>query len=488
MIFSIITTYARGTALLLTVALLCMTPVTHEGTLQRADAILSAVGGGVGGMVVSDIGNTIQNTIQTISAAALEQKELVLDGMFHNIAQKALQKMTGDIVTWLNSGLDGSPAFVTDILAALQKISDTTAADFIYGDELSTACPSFQPDVRAALAKQYTKENYGGFKEKAACTINENGNAAAFLAGDFFAGGYASLFELILHPENTSIGYTLAAKVQLNELVTAKQEAEKMEWNWGDGVYSKKTCTTVGTGANARQNCTMTTPASIMQDLASKALGMGMDSLLNADEMNETIGALFGNIATQAVTGINGLLGLGGNASFSNNTFGASASLSYLDALKEESAASGIRAVRGGKIKQALATETKVLELQLAIVDNISKVTSQFATTSVPYVGNSCWDLKIPTALSDTLGQVSTRLPTTIATVMVLQDLATKYASTTSSSEQLQLLEQLASLETEGLLSGQAAVVELDYFLTSELKVFIADFKKQLAAEATACG
>ena len=116
MLFLITSSLIRGCACVLLVVALVLSPFSQTGEVKKAEA-LSVVGDllggfGGGGDLVQDIGNTIQQTLQTLSAASLEQKELVIDGMFFDMAQKALQQMTGEIVTWLNSGLDGEPAFV----------------------------------------------------------------------------------------------------------------------------------------------------------------------------------------------------------------------------------------------------------------------------------------------------------------------------------------------------------------------------------------
>ena len=128
-----------------------------------------------------------------------------------------------------------------------------------------------------------------------------------------------------------------------------------------------------------------------------------------------------------------------------------------------------------------------MLELQLAIVDEISKVTTLFGSSSRLYAGDSCWNLTLPDALSGTLTAISLKLPTTISTVITLQDLTETYATTTSAAGRLALLEQLSALQSEGLLSGQAAVVEYDYFLNTELKTFIVDFKKKITDEIAGC-
>ncbi len=474
----------------LTCFLLCfvllLSPFSYYGISKAHALSIGGIFGGGGGDRVQDIGNTLQNTLQALSLGSLEQKELVIDGMFFDMAQKALQQMTGDIITWLNSGLNGDPAFVTDVLGNLQDVSDQAAADFIYSQDLSTICPHAQTDVRQALANTYATANYGQYKEKVTCPL-DGGKAEEFFAGDFYAGGWAAWFEIMLNPEKTPIGATIAGEAELARLTEAERYAKNKEWDWGRGVESKKACSTVGSGASATQKCLITTPGAIMQDLASKALGTGIDSLLNADEANEVIGLLFGNLAKEAITGTNGLLGLGGNSNFTNNSFGTNGNLSYLDAIREEQANKQTTGVNGNQIQQALATETRVLELQLAIVDAISTTTALFASSSEDYIAKSCWDLDIPDALSTTLVQISAKLPTTIGTVITLQDMVEEFASSTSAAGQSQILQELSSMQSQGILSGQPAVVEYDYFLNSELKPFIVDFKKKIAAEVKGC-
>ncbi len=477
-----------GKTLVTSFMVLCLIalPLTHEGKPKKAEALFGfgGLGGLAGGVVVKDIGNTLTNTIQTLSTVALEQKELVLDGLFYNIAQKALQKVTGDILTYLNSGLDGNPAFVTDVLGYLKEVSDDAAGDFVYGGELDTVCEPFKLDVKIAEAEHYQEQTEGGTKKKLECTVAGGGtDIQKFLGGDFTAGGWGAWFEVSLHSQNTPRGATIAANVAFNDAVKSKQEAAMKELDWGNGVFSKKACTTVG----GTKKCTITTPGILIQESASKALGAGIDSLLNAHEMNEVIGSVFGNLATQAISGVNGLLGLGGNASFSNNSFGTSGGLSYLDALKEESAAKKTTTVGDNKIQQALVTETKVLELELAIVDKIDGVTKLFAEHKKPFASSTCWKLTLPTKLSDTLDELTLKIPKTVSGVTTLQDLAEQYKNVTEPSAQLGILQQFTTLQTEGLVTGQSALIEYDFFLNTELKDTIATFTKAITAQELSC-
>lgn len=449
-------------------------PVSYKGEIKKADAL-----------VVTDIGNTLTNTIQTLTDIALEQKEFVLDGLFFDIAQRALQQMTNDILKWVNSGFDGNPAFVTDLLGYLLEVSDTVAGEFIYGDDLGTLCTPFKLDVRIALAIQYQETYREGFKKTGACTIDELGvDIEAFINGDFTAGGWSTWFETVLNPENTAVGAYVAGGAALDRKIAQERFATNEDIRNSDGFRSQKVCT----GSGSSKRCVRTTPGSLIKSQAEFALQIPALSLINADEMNEVIGALFGNLAGAAITGVNGLLGLGGNTTYSNNSFGSSGNLSYLDAVAQESFNNSKRNQAGdNKIEQALITETRVLELELAIITEIEEVITLFTETRNPFESDSCWNLEIPIELVDTLDELTEKIPVTVSTIISLQDLSAQFDEATLASQQLRILQNLSSLQTAGLISGQTAAVEYDYFLNFELKEIIRIFTNDIQNEKNAC-
>lgn len=450
--------------------ILACIPLSGTGTIQKAEAQ---------GILVYDVKSDLINTLAQLSAAALEQKELVWDALFYEIAQKALQQMTNDIITWINSGFDGDPAFVTDLLGYLGEVADDVAGEFIYGDELSTLCTPFQLDVRIALAKKYQKEAHGGFKEEAECSIDDLGDDEAFLSGDFNAGGWAMWFEVVLNPHNTPIGGLVAGDAVLKKKIALKQAEEVKKLEFGNGFFSKEVCTD--------GKCTITTPGIVFQGLLEKAMNAPMDALLNADEMNEVLGALFGNLAQQAITGVNGLLGLGGNAEFTENSFGLTANLSYLDAMKEESAQNSSSGLTGSRIQQALATETEVLELEVAIVTELDAISTLFTDAQEPFEGDSCWDLDFPAKFTTKVNQLVAQVPETISTVITLEELSEQYEAASSAQQQVQILTRFTNLQSQGLISGQTAVIEYEYYLNSQLKSEIEEFEEKIKDEEESC-
>lgn len=472
----IITTFVCGFLCLI----FFVTPISHVGGIKKAEAQ---------GLPVMDIGQTLINTLAQLSGAALEQKELVLDGLFSDIATQALQQMTNDTLEWINSGLDGDPAFVTDLSDYLQEIADDVAAEYIYGEEVSSLCTPFKLDVQLSLVKSHTQENgHSGMKEQAACSLDGYTNdSEAFLSGDFYAGGWGAWFQVVLHPENTALGAKLALdrgqEAAKNE---AKAEAAA-DVAAGGGFPSQRVCTTVGTGEFAKEKCSITTPGSIIRDDLSFKLQIPARKLIEADEINEAIGALFGNLANQAITGVNGLLGLGGNSAFSNNSFGVSGNLSYLDAVSEETANTKPIQMGGNRVQQALTTETRVLELELAIIEEIDAVKKTFDEAHEPYENDSCWNLEMPTELEDTVANLLVHVPETVTAVIELQELAERYETSNSSSAQLNILKELSAMQAAGQLSGQPAVIKYDFFLNSDLKEIIDAFEKDIEKVENSC-
>lgn len=469
---------------LLLFSLLCVVgmPISLRGELQTAHAVGA-------GIIVSDIENTLTNTIQTLAATSLEQKELTWDALFYAIAKKALQQMTNDIISWVNSGFDGNPAFITDLAGYLQDLADDVAGDLIYGADLNTLCTPFQYDVRTAVAKAYQQENHIGVKKDVECSIDDisGGDAQAFLRGDFNAGGWGMWFEAVLNPENTPIGGYAMVDLALQDAINKKQSEKLHEADYNQGFLSQEVCTPVAGGEVGEEKCTVTTPGIIIKDQLSFALTTPARSLIEADEMNEVIGALFSNLAQQAFTGVNGLLGLGGNASFSDNSFGDGSS-SYLDVMQQESDESGnVGDITGNKIAQALRTETDVLDLEDQILAQLDELTTAYTDAKEPFEGDSCWDLEFPASLGDTVDELVERIPETIATIIKLEDLSNHYDEAGSSSEQLQILQEFTALQSSGAIAGQTAFIEYQYYINNELKNQVEDFQQEIEDELTSC-
>ncbi|MEX0930994.1 MAG: hypothetical protein WDZ68_01735, partial [Candidatus Paceibacterota bacterium] len=200
--------------------------------------------------IVSDVSTTgltnlVKNTLSEISSAAtalgmdsLVLKEFTLDGIARNVAQTALNQVTADMINWVNSGFNGSPAFVQNLGEFLLNIADRTAGEFITGPELERLCEPVRLSVRTALLKQYSEEGRSSYTPQ--CTLEEipGVDTAAFMAGDFSSGGWYAFFELTVGSNNDPIKAYLDGQSKLYAKTTDAKNIQQQELQWADGFLS----------------------------------------------------------------------------------------------------------------------------------------------------------------------------------------------------------------------------------------------------------
>lgn len=269
------------------------------------------------GDIVFDPTNLIQNTVSAVNSIEQILKELTLDGIANAIAKAAATALTKSIVSWINSGFDGNPAFITDLKGFLRDVADEAAANFIEtldADSQAFLCSPFDLDYRIPLTLHY----YGGtqtegLNQQNRCGLNQVfsnvSDVEDFINGNFSNGGWKAWFQLSVKPENNPYGRLLYLEGALETQVSGATQRTGAEVDWGDGFLSFKTCNG-DAGQPGGETCTIKTPGAVINDQLNSALGTGQRQLELADEFNEIVNALVSQLAQQALTGAQGLLGV----------------------------------------------------------------------------------------------------------------------------------------------------------------------------------
>lgn len=338
-----------------------------------------AGGGGFGGALeITQIANNvllgIQEGLQRISAvantltsqmtASLNAKEYVLDGIAWALAKATISSMTTSIINWVNSGFKGSPAFVTDLRGTLFEVADKTFGQYLeeLGGPFSFICDPFKLDVRIALAVYYEDARANeGIAGPASCTLSGAlENIDDFITStksftDPESGGWDAWFEITTNPTKyTPYGNLLEATSQTNARIVNAKNEQLSEIDFGQGFLSAKICETIE-GPNAdRERCTITTPGKVINEALTFQTSSGPRSLIEADEFNEILAALFSKLAQKAITGAFGLLGLSSGTGYTDTSSGGT---SFLDQLEDEGLVSDPDQI-GTLISDALAVET----------------------------------------------------------------------------------------------------------------------------------
>ncbi len=456
---------------------LVFAPITPQGEVQKAEALGRAVAVVGGNGTIQETISAGANTIVAGLQNAFFIKEFTLDGIAHGLAKLVLRSMTQSILNWINSGFQGSPAFVTDLKQFLRDRVDQAIGEFIYNDPaLSFLCSPFQLDVRIALAMSYQESAYGGLGSEAQCTLSQvTDNVEGFLGGAFNDGGWESWFEVTQNPVNTPTGALLTAETEMYARIVDEEGRTIKELDWGNGFLSFKVCADTA----RQQNCDITTPGKVIADQINKSLGAGQDALITADEINEIIAALFAQLAQQAITGIYGLLGLGGSSGFSDNRFGADGNSSYLDALGEENAeAAGIVNPFVGAIER----EEQNTELQNQLIAAVDAVETRLDNAISSSGG--CVSLSLPPSLINQRDAAELRIARNTANIGILNTMNSQFSSSTDPEARIELASDLTSMQQDGSLTSftenNLLQVNIQFELTQEIQAFDAQIRSAI--------
>jgi hypothetical protein len=258
-------------------------------------------------LAIANVYTAATNALQNL----LVEKELVLDGILFALAKAIVSQITASIVRWINNGFEGGPAYIQDLKAALLDVTDQEFGRYLeeLGGPLSFLCSPFSLDIQIALTISYDQRREG---IPGTCSLTGAlENIENFIDGDFSDGGWEAWFRIVNQPEiYTPYGSFLAAEAELSLRTTDALQRENSQLNWGKGFMSKKVCEGTVGQTGPEQNCKVVTPGDTIAQSLNFHLTGGTRSLIEADEINEIIGALLGQLAQTVITGAGGLLGV----------------------------------------------------------------------------------------------------------------------------------------------------------------------------------
>jgi len=280
--------------------------------------------------------------VTSVSTAAEKVLNYSLNGLAWEMANLAIESMTKSTVNWINSGFQGSPAFVTDLKQNLNGVSDAIAGRFF--DELAATnfgSSPFQDRVLDSVRLgYYLRTSPESFYTRYPYSLSQvSADDRAFLRGDFQQGGFNAWFSTVMNPENNPYGANMLANEALEGAIGNGISVRTQELNWSKGFLSwRGDC--IATASNAGDGSTpvnltnedtcidheVRTPGSVIEDQLNSALDAGQERLIVADDFNEIISALLNQLVGQVLGGSDGgLVGVsrpssGGGSSFVDRT------------------------------------------------------------------------------------------------------------------------------------------------------------------------
>jgi hypothetical protein len=340
--------------------------------------------------------SSVYNEIASYAEQSIWIKDYILDPLAWAEAKGLLQNITNETVNWINSGFNGSPAYITNPTRFFENIADQATGAFIsQNGPLSSLCSPISLNVRLALALNQAgiSGNGGGSSNPYTCTlssiINNVQNAsigagvtvngmsiAGFEGGDFSQGGWPA-FAALAEPQNSFYGAYLEAQSSLDTNIANRTQQKNNELAQGQGFQTYQTCADDSTitdadayydptiqrdeaasesaGYNIYETCQNSTPGSTIKTSLDKAMGSSQDSLVQASMLDEIIGALAGQL-------VNHVLGSGGLAGVSQPSNGQPSYLTQIEgeAYSSAAAAGGIGGSLSANLAQYITNTTQI--------------------------------------------------------------------------------------------------------------------------------
>ncbi len=397
---------------------------------------------------------------------SLTAKEYGFDSIAYLAAQTAIHSIVRSTINWINSGFEGSPAFATDLKQNLRRVADSKAQGFLTEllNDSAVHTPFMDKLITNAGAAYYLYSSRDAVKARLQSTLDEHSpNSKAFLAGDFNQGGWNAWFSAFENPANNPYGAQMIASQLLAEEISSGVETRVTELAWGNGWGSFRDCggalpTYVApssggtTDLNDAEKCPdapIKTSGSTIKAAFEKSGFVGIDQLVSADEMNEIVGALFGQLMNKMLGG-GGVAGLsspssGGGSSVISQATDGSGSGSQVTSIS-----SNFRTIVKNQNKQ-LATYIAALQKTLGAAQAALAKCPSLAATIQPIV-------------TSTSSAIATATDASVALNQILSDI--DKANTVTGSEQSDLLltvsEKYQSLQSSGALPTALEVQEAE--------------------------
>ncbi len=264
-------------------------------------------------------------------------KDTILDCVLWAFKNAVIQMITGETVQWVQNGMGGNPAFVTNIRDYLRHAADKLAGAYIE-QTVPFLCSPFRDQIQRQLILLYKQSRGDDYLDRISCSFTEaSGNLDRFFDGDFAAGGWDMWFEAFSKPTNNPYGAYIQTSQDLAEQIAAMKEEQQKKIDLGQGFLSKevqdcyvvsesgeRSQFSVGSGedvSTAREDAGLAagtvecdsprivTPGTTIKNSLEQSFGVQLDQIAAADEFDEIVALWAVYLVRDVLEGDEGLSG-----------------------------------------------------------------------------------------------------------------------------------------------------------------------------------
>ncbi len=278
---------------------------------------------------VSAAGQIFTSGAQAGASQSTLMKDCIEHGLALAIGKFILQQMTQQIVTWINSGFEGKPAFISNPGQFALDIADQIAGEFILGSDLAFLCSPFKLQIQLQLALDYSYGSEGPGTPR--CTLTQVLNNIDGAITNFEQQTWDDWFKISVSDNNNPYGSYLKASSKMGARIGGRQGIEAAKLSWGGGFLSWSECTSAdGTsynqyggsgsfgvagnnasfgGRSPGDDCQIQTPGKVIGGTLQNQLDVPAEQLGLADDLDKIFNALANQLFQTVISGAGGLLG-----------------------------------------------------------------------------------------------------------------------------------------------------------------------------------
>lgn len=319
-------------------------PVNYiENSLTAANSVITS---GSAPVTATAGVTTAATNVASLSWTAVGKN--LLDYAAYSAAQKLLNQLTSNTIKWIQGGFHGSPSFAVDMNAIATQVADEIAGEMVLDIKNISVCnftATYKDDLTNAVTLSSQNYQYV-YQQKAKCPFKETYN---FKASDFYndlSRFTWSQFGAALEPGGNpySLSVLTAQEMAARKAAATATQNQKLSWSNGFtdiidttscnyramGFYAAGDPTpganlsgTQLTAAEAdqlnkaitssptfpamqRQYCKTTTPGKIVSDQLSQTLGVDLQKVGFADNMNKIIAAFLDQLTQKTIRSVFG--------------------------------------------------------------------------------------------------------------------------------------------------------------------------------------
>ena len=294
--------YIASLVLLIVIGGLVLTPLTVKAIVPVIDPYAIA-------KLVLQLGQLVKQTAEAIfqsgQLSALVVKEYVLDPAVKLLASFMLQAVTRSIIEWIQGG--GNTNFISNLQAALGRVADEAAGEFLNQLAGTNLCSPFANPLRNAF-----RISRLSLRARLSCTAtdifaNLNTSYEEFL-GDFSRGGWVA-YQATMYDGNNYIDALIGAYDEKLRRESRQIAVVEAQYQAGQGFLGtrvqKQYCGDFDPETGdviCETQYVQTTPGTLVGDELKKAFSSGIDQAVNTDEIAEAIDAIISALINRLIS------------------------------------------------------------------------------------------------------------------------------------------------------------------------------------------